>query len=122
MDSDAREQIAEEVVPRVSGGSETFEEAVNNVLSRNESLDKSKTWDTATDKQIAQLRERVTSDKRTDKFTVTKSNQHESKEFIQVDKNNFKRVLRNKDYAENPETGQIWLRDSKGQWRELINE
>lgn len=111
MDEDAIEDVAKRVNPENGLRNE-----INSVLSQNESLQKSETWNGVTDAQYKAIRSRVTATG-SDKGVTFKRN---GKTYIRVGKDNYRRVTQDKDVYED-ESGNVWLRDEKGRFKEVID-
>lgn len=111
MDENAKESIITEINPQRG-----IKQELNRVLSKNKSLANSQTWNGATKKQQASIRGRMSS-------TTTKKGltfQRNGKTFIRVDKDNYRRVTQDKDVYKSERTDNIYLRDSKGRFKEVI--
>lgn len=110
MDEQAIEEITKRINPERG-----FQSEVNRVLRKNDSLKKSGSWNSATPAQKRALRDRITVDesKETSKF------QRNDKTYIRVDENNFKRVTSEDDVLVTDD-GRVFLRDSKGQAKEMV--
>lgn len=111
MDAEALEDITERINPQRGLKSE-----INRVLSKNKSLRESDSWDKPSRSQQASIRKRLTANK-THKGLKYKEN---NKTFIRVDKNNYKRVTSQKDVYVDKESSTVWIRDDKGQFKEVV--
>jgi len=111
MDENAKESIISEINPERG-----VKQELNRVLSKNDSLANSTTWNGATKKQQATIRDRMTGETTKKGLTF----QRNGKTFIRVDKDNYRRVTRNKDVYKSERTGNIYLRDSKGRFKEVL--
>lgn len=119
MDDQSKDAVGTEVAELLeSGMASNFSDAVNTVLSRNSSLSESDSWDSATYQQRKAIRDRVTSDKRTKSVSVKKS----GSTYIQVDKNNYKKILDKKEDIAVSSSGDVFIRDSQGSYKELIHD
>lgn len=114
MDDQAKDVIATEVGKKLESG-DTFKEALDKVLSSNRALEKSESWTEPSRKQRSALRDRITTDKRTKTFSISKKGTKDDVEYIQVDEGNYEKVLSSKDYKVTSK-GNIQIRDSQGQW------
>lgn len=111
MNENAKESIVEDINPQRGVDSE-----INRVLNKNKSLRESDSWDGATEKQRAEIRDRMTSttSKRGLKY------EKDGKTYIRVSKDNYKRVTSKKDVYIDKETDTVWLRDSKGRFKKVV--
>ena len=111
IDSNAKESIIEDINPQRG-----IESELNRVLNKNDSLRKSATWSGATNKQYSSIRNRMVADTTTDALKIKRND----KTFIRVDEDNYRRVTRDKDVYKSEKTDTVWIRDSKGRFKEVI--
>ena len=111
MDSNAKESIIEEINPQRG-----IESELDRVLNKNDSLRKSATWNGATNKQYSAIRNRMVADTSTDALKIKRND----KTFIRLDKDNYRRVTRDKDVYKSEKTDKVWIRDSNGRFKEVI--
>lgn len=111
MDEDAIEEIVKRVNPENGLRTE-----INSILNQNESLQKSETWNGVTDDQYKAIRSRVTATG-SDKGVKFEKN---GKTYIRVGEDNYRRVTKDKDVYKDKH-GNVWLRDEKGRFSEVID-
>lgn len=117
MDENAKDIIASDVADNLDERT-TYRQALKDVLEGNRSLQKSETWKRPTQAQKKAIRDRITSDKRTKKLSIKKK---DDVEYIQVNRNNYRRVLSSKDYYYDADSDTAYMRDSNGHWKEKIH-
>lgn len=111
MDEDAKEEIVEEINPQRG-----IESELDRVLSKNDSLQKSDSWDSPTRQQKAEIRDRITADDSREGLKYRKND----KTYIRVDKDNYRRVAREEDVYVDKKTDTVWLRDSSGKFKKVV--
>lgn len=120
MDSQAKDIISSDVVDELDGNT-GFQEALDRVLKSNPSLSKSESWTKPTREQKKQMRDRITSDRRTNTKSIKKRGKEDVK-YVQVDEGNFKKVLNSDEYVYNPANDRYYLQDSNGDFKEVIEK
>lgn len=112
MDEEAKDEIIKHVRPEYG-----LDDEIDRVLRNNDNLADSSTWTEATPSQKSSIKSRMVRGDEHDSAKFKKKDQF----YIEVNKGNYKKVLRAKGNTYTDENGNVYYKGQKGHFQGVID-